>query len=109
MGKYDIPGLHLQTAIRGQLIFSVLVNLAITACYALQGLLLAWILAQVFAKNFSDISFLFMLLFAIIVLRFILVWAAEIIAQKTAQITKQKLRHTVIRIWSQCNLAQRNR
>lgn len=96
MGKYDIPGLHLQTAIRGQLVFSVLVNLAITACYALQGLLLAWILAQVFAKKFSDISFLFMLLFAIIVLRFILVWAAEIIAQKTAQITKQKLRHKLL-------------
>ncbi|CAI3958738.1 ABC-type transport system involved in cytochrome bd biosynthesis [Commensalibacter communis] len=96
MGKYNIQALSLQTKIRGQLFVNILVNLAITACYIIQSILLAWIVAQLFIQKKTDISIPLIMLIAVVILRSFFLWIAEIASQKTAQATKQELRKKLL-------------
>jgi len=89
--------LMLAGTVRTAIAASVLLGLAITAGYVLQGLFLASALAALFrGSSFAGVAPWIAAFVAVVALRAALVWASEMAAQATAQATKERLRGRLI-------------
>lgn len=89
--------LGLAGPVRGRVALSVAIGLFVTASYVLQGIFLAFTLADLFAGADIADTTKWVVAFAIVVIaRGLLVWTAEIAAQATAQGTKEHLRRRLL-------------
>lgn len=85
--------LDLSRSVRGRIASSVAIGLACTACYVLQGVLLALLLADLISGVSGARPTMWFFGFgAVILARGLLLWAAEMVAQATAHATKEHLR-----------------
>jgi ATP-binding cassette subfamily C protein CydCD len=76
---------------------SAAIGLMVTACYVLQGLVLALAVSDLFAGSPVDGVIRWIAAFAILLaIRGVLVWLTEIAAQATAQSTKEHLRERLL-------------
>jgi ATP-binding cassette, subfamily C, bacterial CydD len=83
--------------IRWNVLVSVVIGLAVTAAYVGQGVLLALALAAVFrAHDMARAEECVAGLLVLLLVRGLLLWAGEIAAQKTSQVTKECLRERLL-------------
>jgi ATP-binding cassette, subfamily C, bacterial CydD len=96
--KMDRKLLALAGPVAGRVAVSVSLGLLVTSGYLLQGLFLAFALAGVFRGGTFVTTIAWIVASVMVVaLRGVVVWAAEIAAQRTAQGTKDYLRDRLLR------------
>ncbi|MEJ2623556.1 MAG: ABC transporter ATP-binding protein [Pseudolabrys sp.] len=89
--------LHLSKSVRRRIALSVAMGLASTVCYVLQGFLLALLLADLISGASDAEPMMWLLGFgAVILVRGLLLWVAEIAAEATAEATKEHLRYRLL-------------